>query len=259
MKSFKERVLAKENLCGTHISINDTCIAKIVGLLGFDYIWVDMEHSYLTYENLLNDIMILQALKVPVIVRTPQNDLTATKKILEMGPDGIIFPMVRSNAEMEQLLSMTLYPPHGTRGFGPRNAIDYGIANVKDYVKEHHKTMCRFVQIEHKDFVGEELEKAVKNPYVDGFIFGANDLSGSVGQLTNTHGEDTQSLIRQSIEILKKNDKCIGLSTDEITAEQLAVWHDMGINMISAGAECGALTRFFRKLREDFKIAHTDR
>ena len=41
--------------------------------------------------------------------------------------------------------------------------------------------------------------------------------------------------------------------------EQLAVWHDMGINMISAGAECGALTRFFRKLREDFKIAHTDR
>lgn len=258
MKSFKERVLAKENLCGTHISINDTCIARIVGLLGFDYIWIDMEHSYLTYENLLNDIMILQAMNVPVIVRTPQNDLTATKKILEMGPDGIVFPMVRSNDEMEKLLSMTLYPPHGTRGFGPRNAVDYGLSDVGGYVKEHHKTMCRFVQIEHKDFIGDELEKAAKNPFVDGFIFGANDLSGSVGQLTEIHGEKTQSLIRQAIEILKKNNKCIGLSTDEIQAEQLAFWHEMGITMISAGAECGALTGFFGKLREDFKIAFNE-
>ena len=153
---------------------------------------------------------------------------------------------------------MTLYPPHGTRGFGPRNAIDYGLADVKQYVREHHKTMCRFVQIEHVDFV-KELEVAAKNPFADGFIFGANDLSGSVGELTETRGEKTQSLIRQSIEILNKNNKCIGLSTDDILPEQLSFWHDLGIHMISAGAECGALTSYFKTLKQSLRNAHTDR
>ena len=251
MKSFKERVLSGEFLCGTHISLNDTCIAKIVGLLGFDYIWIDMEHSYLTYENLLNEMMILQAMDVPVVVRVPQHDLTATKKILEMGPDGIVFPMVRSKEEMEELLSMSLYPPYGKRGFGPGNAISYGISDVKEFVKNHHKTMCRFVQIEHVDLVNQ-LDQVVTNPYVDGFIFGANDLSGSIGELTNIHGENVQSLITKSIEILKKNNKCIGLSTDEILPEQLRFWKDLGINMISAGAERSGLVKHFRAIRKAF-------
>ena len=252
MKTFKERVLAREQLCGTHISLNDTCIAKIVGLLGFDYIWIDMEHSYLTYENLLNEMMILQAMNVPVVVRVPQHDLTATKKILEMGPDGIVFPMVRSKEEMEELLSMSLYPPYGKRGFGPGNAVTYGISNVKEFVANHHKTMCRFVQIEHIDLV-KQLESVADNPYVDGFIFGANDLSGSIGELTNTHGDNVQALIKHSIEILNKNNKCIGLSTDEILPDQIAFWRDLGINMISSGAEHSGLVKHYRAIRNAFE------
>ncbi|MEE1111667.1 MAG: hypothetical protein UH077_00595, partial [Bacteroidales bacterium] len=49
------------------------------------------------------------------IVRAPQDDLTATKKILEMGVDGIIFPMIKT-AE-EAILYNNLYKYFITSNF----------------------------------------------------------------------------------------------------------------------------------------------
>ena len=53
-----------------------------------------------------------------------------------MGPDGVIFPMARTVEEIRGLIEMTLYPPHGTRGFRPLRAIGYGAIDAKEYVKE---------------------------------------------------------------------------------------------------------------------------
>ena len=81
------------------------------------------------------------------------NDLTYTKRVLEMGPDGIIFPMVRSAEEAETLLSCTLYPPYGSRGCGPQRAVRYGFDNEAAYVRSRPMDLCRFLQIESKAFI----------------------------------------------------------------------------------------------------------
>lgn len=107
---LKKKIMNKEILYGTHVNLADPCICDIVGRLGYDFIWVDMEHSYLSYKDLLSHIIAAKGTGTPVIVRIPQNDLTATKKILEMGPDGVIFPMVRSKEEIDRLMGYTLYP-----------------------------------------------------------------------------------------------------------------------------------------------------
>jgi len=83
----------------------------------------------------------------------------------------------------------------------------------------------------------DNLEEMAKNPYVDLFIFGPCDLSGSVGELNQVFGEKTQNLIKRSIEILKKAGKSIGISTGSDDPKVLKAWYDMGINAISAGAE----------------------
>lgn len=236
MSILKEKIKNKEFMCGTHININDPCVGSIVGRLGFDYIWIDMEHSYLSYENLLNHIIAIQSLGTPVIVRVPQHDFTAAKKIIEMGPDGVVFPMIKSKEEADELIAYTLYPPYGNRGFGPHNAVGFGNYNTKEYVANNHKEMCRFIQIEHKNLV-DDLENVIQNPYIDGYIFGANDLSGSIGELMNTFGENTQAMIKKSIEILNKYDKYIGISIGENDAEIIKKWHDLGIHMISSNSD----------------------
>ena len=99
---LRKKIENKEKMTGTHICLTDTTATKIVAMAGYDYIFIDLEHTYKPLENLLADIMIIKATGTIVIVRVPQNDLTFTKQVLEMGPDGIIFPMVHSAKEAEE-------------------------------------------------------------------------------------------------------------------------------------------------------------
>lgn len=238
---LKKKILAREKIIGTHINFCDPSVGRIAGLAGYDFVWIDMEHSYISFESLLTQIIAVKSTGTDVIVRAPQNDLTATKKIIEMGPDGIIFPMVKTAEEANLLLSYTLYPPYGCRGFGPMNAVGYGAYDTLEYVRENHNTMCRFIQIEHVDAVSN-IDEIMKNPYIDGYIIGPNDLSGSINELCNVFGKNTTDLIRNVIEKLKDNDKYVGLSTGDLSESTFRHWHDMGVDMLSAGADFDFLT-----------------
>ena len=247
---LKQKILNGEKIIGTHINFSDPSVGRIAGLAGFDYIWIDTEHNYISFESLLSQIIAVRSTGTDVIVRVPQDDLTATKKVLEMGPDGIVFPMVRSAEEADRLISYTLYPPYGRRGFGPMNAVGYGAFDTLDFVANNHKTMCRFIQIEHVDAV-KNLDEIMENEYIDGYIIGANDLSGSIGELCNTRGERTVALIKEAISKLKAKGKYVGLSTGDYSEENLLYWRDMGVDMISAGADFDFLTLGMKKTRDD--------
>ena len=244
MKNLKEKIKNKEKTIGTLLNMSDVSVSKIAGLAGYDFIWIDMEHSYISYETLLSHIIAFEATDTSVIVRVPQNDLTATKKIIDMGPDGIIFPNVKSAREINEVLGYSLYPPYGTRGFGPMNAIDYGYKSADIYTKTNHDTMCRFIQIEHKNAVAE-LETIVKNEFIDGYIFGPNDLSGSIDELLDVFNNNTQALINQAIQILKKHNKYIGLATGDTSDKTIQKWMSLGIDMLANGSDyCFLLDAF---------------
>ena len=179
----------------------------------------------------------------------PQNDLTATKKILEMGPDGIIFPMVRSLREAEELIEMTLYPPRGTRGFGPMRAIGYDPSRSRDYVERESLSLCRFMQIESASMI-DELERIAANPYIDGFVFGPNDLSGSLGEMLNVFGDKTIFEICRAIEIVKRHGKKIGLAGG-CGVKTIEYWKSFGLDMLFVGGDWVFL---FEKASEVFKL-----
>ena len=157
--------------------------------------------------------------------------------------------MVKTAEDANRLLSYTLYPPYGVRGFGPMNAVGYGACDVEKYVSTNHQTMCRFIQIEHVDAVNN-LDEIMKNDFIDGYIIGANDLSGSINELCNVFGENTTELIRTTITKLKANGKYVGLSTGDLSESTFRHWNDMGVDMLSAGADFDFLTAGMKKNRE---------
>lgn len=237
MKTLKEKVKNCEEICGTHVSLAEPSVCEIIGYLGFDFIWVDMEHSFLTAKDVFIHANAARAAGTPVIVRIPQGDLTFIKRIMEMGVEGIVFPMIKSADEFEEMMSYTLYPPYGKRGFGPQRAIRYGLDDVDEYIGEGHiNRFCRFIQIEHINAVNE-IERIASNPYLDGIFFGPNDLSGSINQLGRVYDKDTTDLIKHTVKVLKAHGKSIGVSTGSTEPEVLEHWHSLGINMISSGAD----------------------
>lgn len=236
MNQLKEKLQRKEKIKGTIAALTDPCICEIIGNVGYDCVWIDTEHTYMSNKEVLCHLNAARSANIPAIIRLPQNDLTATKRILEMGPDGIIFPMARSAEEVRSLIDMTLYPPLGSRGFGPIRAIKYGADDVTEYVNHGSLDMCRFVQIEHIDAI-EELEKIVKIPYIDGFILGPNDLCASLGEGYNVFCDKNLDAIRRTVDILRKNGKVIGLATGSIAEDDIKAWSQFNLDMFFLGAD----------------------
>ena len=235
MNTLREKLERKEKILGTLVSLTDPCLCEIMGNVGYDAVWIDTEHTYMSKKDVLCHLNAAHSAGIASLVRLPQNDLTATKQILEMGPDGVIFPMVRSAKEARELLSMTLYPPHGTRGFGPLRAIGYGALDAKEYVTRDSFDMLRLMQIEDIKMI-EELEKILEIPYIDGFIFGPNDLSGSLGEFLNVFGDTTMSVIKATAERLMASGKYVGLAGGA-TDFEIETWSALGLNMLFLGAD----------------------
>lgn len=230
------------NLIGTHISMTDSIVSEIYGRLGYDYIWIDTEHSEMSFTDLRNHITAVQAGGTPVIVRSQMNDYNYTKKIMEMGPDGILFPMINTAEEAKAAMEFCMYPPEGRRGFGPLRAVNYGLDNMDDFIREANSKTCRFIQIETETAV-KNLKEIIKNPYIDGYVFGPCDLSGSIGELNNVFGDSNIALMREAIKILKENDKAIGISTGSTDPKVIEFWYDLGINIITSGTDYDFIVR----------------
>ena len=235
MNPLRKKLAEGKSLSGTLVSLTDPALCEIAGRVGFDCVWIDTEHTYMSYKEVLCHLNAARSVGIPTVVRLPQNDLTATKKILEMGPDGIIFPMVKTVKELRELIACTLYPPLGTRGFGPMRAIGYGATDAKEYAKGESLELCRFVQIEDAGLL-EEIDELISMPYVDGYIFGPNDLSGSLGEFLDVSSPKTVSCVRNAAKRLKDGKKTVGIACGASDAA-LSVWSDMDFDMIFAGAD----------------------
>ncbi len=240
MNKFKQKLLAGEKLIGFEIDLCDPCISEMVGQVGFDYLWIDSEHEAMDYETILMHIIAAKAGGAASIVRIPCNEPYLAKRILEMGPDGIIFPQVNNAGELRKAMDACMYPPYGTRGFGPRRACGYGRENLFDYIQKVPDRMCRFAQIEHIDAV-HDLDEMLKVPYVDGFIVGPCDLSGSIGHLNDIFCPENLELIDIIVEKCHKAGMPVGVAVGATSEEDMRFWYDRGMQFISAGSDISAI------------------
>ena len=240
MNSFKEKLKTGKHLIGFEIDLADPCIAEMVGNLGFDYLWIDTEHEAMDYETVLMQIIACKAAGTASVVRIPFNETYLAKRVLEMGPDGIIFPMVNSAEEAEAAMEACIYPPDGKRGFGPRRCCQYGAENMANYIKESSDRMARFIQIENVAAVND-LERILRVPYIDGIIVGPCDLSGSIGHLNDLFHPDVLNLIDIIIRKCKEANIPVGVAVGANDEDSLQFWFDRGFQFISAGSDINAI------------------
>ena len=234
--TIKEKVKKVLPVIGTHVNLTDPIVSEIFASLGYDFVWVDMEHTLMSCEHVYHHLLAAKAAGTPVFVRVPVDDLTVTKKIIEMNVDGINFPMVKNAEHARQLLDTTLYPPYGKRGCGPKGAVRYGLDSEPEYYRQKHLELCRFVQIEQKS-AAEDAEEIAAIPYLDGCILGMHDLSGSINRLGDIFCEENLELANKTIKAFQKAGKTVGVSTFSTDRATWERYRDMGINLISAGAD----------------------
>lgn len=254
MNRFKEKLKAGQKLIGFEVDLADPCIAEMAAMQGYDFLWIDTEHEAMDYETVLMQIIACHSGGAASLVRIPWNEPYLAKRVLEMGPDGIIFPMVNSAEEAKQAMDSCVYPPHGKRGFGPRRACGYCGEDLFAFIERANDSMCRFVQVEHVDAVNN-LDEILRIPFLDGLILGPCDLSGSIGLLNDIYHPDVMALIDKTAAKCNAAGMPLGIAVGANSTEQIRFWLDKGCQFICSGADMSELVTIMKRREQMMRAA----
>ncbi len=216
---------------GSWVTLNHPSIVEIMADAGFDWLCVDMEHSVTDYFEAQQMIAMIQAKGLKAFVRVGENNTRIIKRVLDAGADGIIVPMVNSQAEAQKAVEAVYYPPFGKRGVGLARAQSYGFG-FEDYKNGKAKEITLIVQIEHINAI-KELDKIIQTEGVHGTFIGPYDLSGSMGKPGRYDDDDVKVALAEYEKIAKKYDKLIGFHVIQPNFELVLEKVQKGYNFVA--------------------------
>ncbi len=232
--NITKKIAAKQPVIGTHVKWGSSTVVDILARSGFDYIWIDGEHGAMNLETVYNHVRAAQMNGVAVFYRILQSDPALCKPVLEMGVDGIIFPMILNGKQAEKAVKSVLYPPDGMRGFGPGMINDYGHMPLEEYLPKSKK-IWKIIQIEDVEAV-ENIDEILAVPGVDAIIVGMYDLSGSMGILAQLQ----HPALLEKLDYIAKKCKAAGIpfgSSISYDETLLTQWFARGANFMTIGGD----------------------
>jgi 4-hydroxy-2-oxoheptanedioate aldolase len=178
---FKQRLRDGAGvLHGVMAVVPSAVSAQAIAAAGADFLWIDREHGPIGREAMHAMIAATAGTACAPLVRVPAIDAAQVKVALDAGAEGIVYPMVRSAAEVERCVAFTRYPPDGIRGWGPFTAHARHGTTLAGYSAAvgPHVTCC--VLIETAEAV-EDIEAILAVPGLDVAIVAPFDLSCALG------------------------------------------------------------------------------
>lgn len=237
MRENKVKRMLREGktVVGAYIQSADAYTSEMMAMAGFDYILVDTEHSPIDAPQ-LNVIMIaLRSSESSVIVRAVWNDAVNIKRILDLGPDGIIVPWVNTPEQCKAAVAACKYPPQGIRGFGPRRAVRVNAGgNLKEYAAQANDQISVFAQIETPEAVAN-LDGILSTPGLDGIMIGPADLSMNHGWLPDLDSPQLDAVIEKVLAKCNQHKVPFGMFTH--TVDRAKKWIAKGCRIATAGGD----------------------
>ena len=248
---LKRKLDQGEYIFGTHNFTGLPMLTEAMALCGFDAVWIDMEHTTVDKREVLNNLIACNEARAAAFVRIPWNDPVLAKPILDMGADALIFPYIRTKEDAMLVAAACDYPPAGIRGYGPQRAASYGLQNALDYVRRDYRSTLRFIQLEHIDAV-ENLDQILEVSGIDGYIFGPNDLAGSLGLIGQPRHERALEVTLRATDKLRKAGKPFGVSVG-YNEQVITWWKEQGATLLFTGYDIGYVTEGARRTNENLK------
>jgi len=237
MNDLKKRVLAKTPTYGAWLQFASANVTEALVATGFPLVLIDNEHAGASLETTLAMMRAAEANGGEVIVRVPSSDPIYLKRIMELGPSGLLVPQVDTAEEAAAAVAACLYPPHGRRGFARTvRASRYG--QVTTYAKEAHKGLTLMVQIETGEAVAN-AEAIASVEGVDMLFIGPYDLSGAIDELGATGSPVVLEAIAKVEAVAKAQNVALG-TVPRANADAQALF-DLGYTLVLGVSDIGAL------------------
>lgn len=195
--TLKPRLAAGETLYGLFLMSSSPTLAEIAGLAGYDFVVIDLEHGPGGISDALPCIRALAATHTAAIIRVPEPTAALTKKALDLGPQGIMFPSIENPEAAALAVSYCRFPPRGVRGTAHpvTRASAYGIDD--GYLSRCEEDLLIMVQVETAAGLSQ-IEAIAGVEGVDCVQMGPLDLSASMGLLWDPGNKKVRAVLKEA-------------------------------------------------------------
>lgn len=230
--------------------LTDPAIHEMIGLMGFDAIWFDMEHHVYSLEK-AQDLFRAARLGsgADVLVRPAGGEFKRMMRMLEAGAQAVMYPRCSGPEEASQVVKAMKFLPLGERGCdGGNRDMPFCHINTAAYCKEANEQTVLLCQIETPAAL-EQAQQILEVDGVDGLFLGPLDFSIESGIPGQTNSPIIKDAIKRIADAAKQTGKHWGMPTSFENAPKLL---DMGATLICSGADIMMIKIALEKTQENF-------
>jgi 2-keto-3-deoxy-L-rhamnonate aldolase RhmA len=232
--SLKTRLLSrKDPSFGTWISSSSLVGLDALKGVGFEWFMIDTEHAQVNPETVAAMVAVLGDTGPTPLVRVGNIDQYLIKQALDSGAQGILVPLVSTEAQAKAVVAFAKYPPEGIRGAAAAAASRYG-TQLSSYLRTANAESLVGVQIETKEAM-ENLEAIAGVNGVDLLFVGPQDLTLSLGLLDDRTNPRVREAMRRVVDACERHGKIPGTLAVDPEEKRAAV--ELGFRFISLASD----------------------
>jgi 4-hydroxy-2-oxoheptanedioate aldolase len=174
---IKAKLARNEPALCASLSLADPVVFELTSLMGFDGIWMDLEHHGASLETASQMMRAARVGSTDIVARPAKGEFMRMGRMLEIGAQGVMYPRCDSPEEAAEVVKWAKFAPEGMRGFDGGNAdAAYTSMSLADYVVHANRETFIVIQLEHPSAI-EQAESIAAVPGVDALMVGPADFS----------------------------------------------------------------------------------
>lgn len=240
-----------EPVLGTTLHVADPSVYEMVSLMGFDLIWIDLEHHSHSVETASGLMRAARVGGADIIARPAKGEFMRLARLLEAGAQGIMYPRCTSAEEAAMVVQNAKFPPMGDRGLdaaGPD--MPYGLMDLPTYLKAANEETFLAIQIEDKAGL-DQAEAIAGTSGVDLLFFGPGDYSIRNGFTGNFDDERYWKAVRRIADAATSAGKWWG--TPALNASHAQRLLDLGAMLVTRSSDMSLLRLAYEGLKSEFR------
>jgi 4-hydroxy-2-oxoheptanedioate aldolase len=228
----------------------DPSVYEMTSLMGFDGIWLDLEHHPTSLETAANLMRAARVGPSDIIARPAKGEYMRMGRVLEAGAQGIMYPRCESVEEAAEVVRWSKFAPLGQRGIdGANGDVPYCSMPMREYIKLANEHTLLIVQLESQTAI-ERAEEIARVPGVDVLMIGPADLS----ILSGVPFEFSHPKIKDAYQRVANAAKSAGKwwGTTSGSPEHSRMLLDLGALFICHGADILVLKQGFEDIQKRY-------
>lgn len=211
-------------------------IAQMLKTCGFDWLFVDCEHSSMDLDTAAQISSASLAVGITPVVRVPGLEHWHASRVLDNGAQGVVFPHIEDESQAQRAVNACRFPPQGHRSMGGGlQQTGFATMPVGEAARLVNEETLVVVMIESPRGV-ENCEEIAAVRGVDALLVGTNDLCFAMGIPGQFNDPRVAEAYKKVIAACRKHGKFPGMG-GMYTPELLERHVGMGVQLVLSGSD----------------------